>query len=223
MSNTWYSFAQADKVFTPFKVTVSLNKHAGAADIMTLEMLEAEVCCPDEPGLDAIKDKWYGTANRYRWKGLFNDKEITYTFNSETGGSTYWIDDTLPSPAFMSWKPGDTFTAFQLMKEYLQLACYRNGIGIPGNLPMVEDENIAKMKSVMNDYSYEEYFNSSHEPQGYNPNTFDPKNEEERKLIRNTGFDHVKITHGINYKQLYKDQLVKMEKDYELSGHRYQV
>ena len=185
MSNTWFSFAQADKVFTPFKVTVSLNKHAGAADIMTLEMLEAEVCCPDEPGLDAIKDKWYGHSNIYRWKGLLNDKEITYTFNSETGGSTYWIDD----------KYGKVSPAFQLMKEYLQLACYRNGIGIPGNLPMVEDENIAKMKSVMNDYSYEEYFNSSHEPQGYNPNTFDPKNEEERKLISNTGFDHVKIMH----------------------------
>jgi len=184
MSDTWYSFAQADKVFTPFKATVSFNKDAGAAD-MTLEMLEAEVCRPDKPGLDAIKDKWYGTnANIYRWKGLFNDKEITFTFNSET--DEYGIDDDEGeglSPACL------------MMKEYLFLTLHRNGINIPGNLPMYKDEqDIILMKSVMNDYSYEEYFTSQYEPQGYNLNTFHPKNEEERKLIRNSGYHHVKIT-----------------------------
>jgi len=211
MSPTWYTFAQADKEFKPFEVTVTINKNEN-----TLEMLEAEVCHNDEEGLDSIKEGWYGQRHTYRWKGLFNDEEITYTFNTETDVGE--IRGEIPDR--------------NILKDYLFLACYRNGISIPGNFPMVNnDEEIAKMISVMNDYSYEEYYDSNyftrHEdgsttpkvvsenwPQvlGYNVNTFHPKTVAERKAIAECNHSHIKITHGIDYKHMYKVQLGEMRK-----------
>jgi|TARA_R110000851_G_scaffold332317_1_gene508083 hypothetical protein len=184
-SRTWYTFAQADKVFTPFKVTVS----SGLIVPMSLEMLEAEVCCPRNPGLDAIKYKWYDHYNIYRWKGLLNGEEIIFTFNTEA--DEYGIDDDEGeglSPTCL------------LIKEYLFLALYRNGIGIPGSIirqrATRDEQDIILMESVMNDYSYEEYFDSSYEPQGYNPNTLmKEKTEEEREAVATHNHTyHVKIT-----------------------------
>tara|TARA_R110000851_G_scaffold280268_1_gene433578 strand:+ start:1527 stop:2147 length:621 start_codon:yes stop_codon:yes gene_type:complete len=177
-----YTFAQADKDFKPFKVTVTHLFSDGHKYEDTLEMLEAKVCHNDEEGLDTIKDRWYGHVNTYSWKGLFNDKEITYTFNSET-------DEGEMEGNFGVF-------SFNILKDYLFLACYRNSIGIPGNLLMEKDEVvIAKMKAVMNDYSYEEYYDDLN-PQVlvYNVNTFHPKTVAERKTIAECNPSHIKIT-----------------------------
>ena len=58
MPPTWYTFAEADKEFKTFKVTVTINKNKN-----TLEMLEAEVCDKDEEGLDSIKGRWEDHCN----------------------------------------------------------------------------------------------------------------------------------------------------------------
>ena len=192
MSPTWYTFAQADKEFKTFKVTVTINKNEN-----TLEMLEAEVCHNDEEGLDSIKNSWYDHRNTYRWKGLFNDKEIMYTYNSDTHDGE--IRGEIPDR--------------NILEDYLFLACYRNGIGIPGHLiRFTGDENTrAKVKAVMNDYSYEEYYDDL-EPHvlGYNVNTFHPQTVAERKAIKECNPSHIKITQP-DYKQLYEEQLEKME------------
>jgi hypothetical protein len=174
-------------------------------------MLEAEVCHNDEEGLaqerhavgrqkqiEDIKERWYGQRNTYRWKGLFNNEEITYTYNTETDEGDHHVGEIrgeIPDR--------------DIFKDYLFMVCYRNGIGIPGNLLMVKDEiTRAKMISVMNDYSYEEYYDPplGEDPYltpwprvlGYNVNTFHPKTVAERKAIAECDLNkHIKITHGI--------------------------
>ena len=165
MTNTWYTFEQVDKVFTPFKVTVNEND--------TLEMLEAEVCHDGKVDLDHIKQKWYGHENTYRWKGKYNGSD--FTFEYVTPADHYEIQGIDITDQNLC----------RVLTEYLFLACYRNQISIPGNLELHDADTQTIMEAVMNDYSYEEYYETVpvFKVLDYNINTFKPKTEFERKVI----------------------------------------
>ena len=182
----WYTFEQADKVFTPFKVTVNEND--------TLEMLEAEVCHDGKVDLDHIKQKWYEHENTYRWKGKYNGSDFTFEYvTSADHYEIQGIDITDQSCQ-------DIAVFYRVLTEYLILACYRNQISIPGNFEMFNADIKPKMEALMNDYSYEEYYETRpvFKILGYNKNTFKPKTEGERKVIAESiallSATHIKIT-----------------------------
>ena len=182
MTNTWYTFEQADKVFTPFKVTVNEND--------TLEMLEAEVCHDGKVDLDHIKQKWYEHENTYRWKGKYNGSDFTFEYvTSADHYEIQGIDITDQSCQ-------DIAVFYRVLTEYLILACYRNQISIPGNFEMFNADIKPKMEALMNDYSYEEYYETRpvFKILDYNKNTLRPKTEFERKVIAESNASHIKIT-----------------------------
>ena len=178
----WYTFEQADKVFTPFKVTVNEND--------TLEMLEAEVCHDGKVDLDHIKQKWYEHENTYRWKGKYNGSDFTFEYvTSADHYEIQGIDITDQSCQ-------DIAVFYRVLTEYLILACYRNQISIPGNFEMFNADIKPKMEALMNDYSYEEYYETRpvFKILDYNKNTLRPKTEAERKVIAESNASHIKIT-----------------------------
>ena len=178
----WYTFEQADKVFTPFKVTVNKND--------TLEMLEAEVCHDGKGDLDHIKQKWYEHENTYRWKGKYNGSDFTFEYvTSADHYEIQGIDITDQSCQ-------DIAVFYRVLTEYLILACYRNQISIPGNFEMFNADIKPKMEALMNDYSYEEYYETRpvFKILDYNKNTLRPKTEFERKVIAESNASHIKIT-----------------------------